>query len=925
MKNHLLPLAAWACVALGAQGADLYWHFTKSGTNYAPWSYAENWTNALGEAQAPAAGDALHFVNIAAYSGNIQTPHPNLGASKPVDFVEVDTSAVNFQQGTLHWQAGGRGLKVRQPSMSHWGDNNIVGTGEVPIDIASGITYSMQKSMTGVNGIYVKRGLGTLAGGPDNRGYNSNTYSNLIVEQGLFTFRIPGPDAFSAKFPLAFRGDDATARFGLASGNRWVKNLDYTEIDVTTTYHGFTDGASKTNVFLHVTGTPARDVTRFTGTFYGRFGLVWTPTAKTATDGFYVFECAKAQSATTGDFTVTNGVLRLTEGAALTQASSVTVRKDGTFALTETAGTTHLGALVVDAGGTVALAGNKILAVDGLTVAGVPLAGKRFYRAADGATWISGTGAVFVSGPVAKASEAVWTGAAATTALTEDANWEGETAPSFAQDDTRATFATGGAAAQAAGFLAQGFWGLAFDGSRDFALTAADDTAIVYLGAGGVTTTAGAAGRTYTFGWPLYLTAGQTWNVAAGDTLVQAAPIANGTTAPLVLDGAGTYELRGTNTFMNELWVTSGVVHVYNGAAFGATNGLTRLNVDKARLVFHNVTVNESFKRFSCKKQIAQGFETPEATTNVFNGEIDLRDGTDSSYLKIGAGGVAYVRGGFLNNGNTGISGSGTMIVENVPLKFNDRVSAGAGSTLDLRVKDNLLGCNHYLMHGSRLVTRVPYALRHDSDASIGRTMLSMGDGCADTWDMCGCDQSVAEIIGWKSGTGLITSEEPATLRVCQTYNRSSGNWAYYARTNYVTFAGAVSLVYEGTLDFALMRDQSATGTVTVANGKLAFPADGGSWPNATNVVVRGGTLALGRSDVFAKTADLFLRSDAGTLELAGGVLQRVRYLYIDGVRQRCGAWGRTGHATARHTCARLAGDGTLVVRGIPGSTLVVR
>ena len=63
-----------------------------------------------------------------------------------------------------------------------------------------------------------------------------------------------------------------------------------------------------------------------------------------------------------------------------------------------------------------------------------------------------------------------------------------------------------------------------------------------------------------------------------------------------------------------------------------------------------------------------------------------------------------------------------------------------------------------------------------------------------------------------------------------------------------------------------------------------------------------------------------------GKLRLESGVRQRVRELYVDGVRQSLGTYGSSSASGAAHHLDSLfEGDGVLEVAGVPGLTIFVR
>ena len=175
---------------------------------------------------------------------------------------------------------------------------------------------------------------------------------------------------------------------------------------------------------------------------------------------------------------------------------------------------------------------------------------------------------------------------------------------------------------------------------------------------------------------------------------------------------------------------------------------------------------------------------------------------------------------------------------------------------------------------------------------------------------------------GWLQAWGhsfgsCITSALPAVLYVVQEgdlINKPEVPWA-------ATFRGAVSLVKSGTNTLTLAGVNSTTGRLEVAEGRLDFAGDG-SWANAREIAVSGGVLALGRNGIISREADVYI--SGGSLEIAEGVRQTVRHLYIsDGeggfVRMR------QGYYDSGSAGGFVTGGGVLRVRGDGGLTVVVR
>jgi autotransporter-associated beta strand protein len=186
--------------------------------------------------------------------------------------------------------------------------------------------------------------------------------------------------------------------------------------------------------------------------------------------------------------------------------------------------------------------------------------------------------------------------------------------------------------------------------------------------------------------------------------------------------------------------------------------------------------------------------------------------------------------------------------------------------------------------------------------------------------DLCTVPVWVADnkVSGWNgywgpSSSSYITSESPATLYALQNGDPNKDAYPWYT-----TFRGAVSLVKEGTNTLALAGVSTTTGRLEVAKGRIEFAGDG-SWLEADEVVVSGGTLAIDRR---GRIGIVDLVVSGGTVELAAGVHQRVRSLKVcqDGV------WSdvKPGRYFADRLPDVVSGSGSLIVNNA-GTRIVVR
>ena len=909
-----------------------------------------NWTNAQGVAKTPSSSDVVWFYQAPTNTLNgrgVAKNVDNAAGSGTVSGI-VYTNGMNntVNQGTVTLAAGGLGVKIAN-NTTWYAVVDISGTGEVPFDIPSGKTLSVQKSLTGTTGTLVKRGLGTLLfASQDVSGLTGRdfTAAGIRMEGGAFVIGGSSNGKFkkntTAGFTLTFANNDSTEVLNLKYGDLMIENLTILETeDVDNTGHGFT--SSKGYNLAYLGGTSTVNPMSFTGSFKGSAGLVWAP-ANADTE----IVLKKAAHPTTGGIWVSNGVVRVSEGASFLNLTNVTVHGSGArFAVDASAvrvfpaATFNIsdgGKLRVGTGSYVSLV---TVTTNGEAVADGVYRGSAGPAVAEEVDWIDGPGVVVVGAPVVGAPvEATWSGEGADTAATTLANWNGaEALPDLASGETSVSV-TGGATFTAdTEVFVQGFT----VGVTPFALAPAAGKTLL-IGSGGIT----GNGGTVTVG------------------------------------GAGTVVAAVEQTWEN----ADGKIAVA-GNVSGAGSAVTRIHhagSDKSPTFATGVTVGGDilFVDTSKAKSGTTTISVPANANITFNGKV-LATNTASISISSGAGSTVTFNDLFMSRNGGTLSGSGT-IVFNGPFHVRDRGRI-TGGTIELHATGNRLSGNMDYWNGGRVKAMVPYAINKtntkrqspawdDNNSGDGDQTTRLNLKGSFTLDLCGNDQSIDQLAMHANGTdsgGHITSATPATfhLQTEKSYwlksdyqygfsgysSISEANGYGYETADKGYWEGAVTLSYEAAnsaMVRSMMRQSPSTGRVEVVNGRLVFlrraatsgetfdlkggssnpyprlANEDGGWTNATAVVVKGGTLAIEHSAAFGDHVPIAL-SGTGKMELASGVRQECGTLTLDGELQRGGTYGGPD-STARHKPQRgngtywFSGSGRLLVGGVSDGTIIL-
>jgi hypothetical protein len=671
---------------------------------------------------------------------------------------------------------------------------------------------------------------------------------------------------------------------------------------------------------LTVTGSPRVDSQTFTGTIEGGVGFIWSPSEARKT---FVFSGTSSKSTTTNLLSVTRGTVRLTSGATFTALRALNLSGGAETAFTvdtPPATTFHATSLTLETGEeTLKLAAGVKLTFDTLSVNGAVLP-TGVYRSATGlgaataVNWITGGGYVCVGGadidlPAAATGSATGTWTAnggSNTAVGNAANW-GEVGNTVLPDLTGGTLdATFSAGSAAALDRVASLHGVTLAAPGAFAFTSSGDF-FAALGAGGITTSGG--GRAYTLGWPLFLNADQTWQVATGDTLNVGGTVAGA--GALMIKGGGTLNLDAPGE-MGPVTISNVTVNVNADNAFGSVGDPVKINFNASKLTLNGVTLGRGFSDTAAQDKTDNIYVTAN-TDNVIEGDFSFPTAATVVW-NLGANSSLRFKGSLRRQTTNWcyFRGDGGTLYFDAPLVINPIGSAfgiGANKTVYFKAPSNEFGNVWFWIQGSnnRIYTTVPYAITTSSG-----NIRDNGGYTGNVWDMCGCDQG-AKNLGFPKGGFTVTSASPATLH--HVGNPRTADVSDI--TNKVVFAGAVNLSYDGTRYHMCNATSTSTGMVQVTSGTLAFgPA--GKWPAAAKAAVTGGTLKLENKEVFGKETDMELATTGATVALDYDGVMYMRNLAVGGDEKAAGTYGAVGNASvpAGNRLSCFTGTGRILFLG---------
>ncbi len=861
------------------------------------------------------------------------------------------------------------------------------GEGEVVFDIPGNVEVNfdrndiLHRAVESGNPVLVKRGEGMLCIGQGGNRWNTSTAGAgkpevpIRVEAGTARL-VFATTSHDIDVPLTFAGDTArvlvdkrdNTRGGLGFGTGYLAETGA----LTGGRHSI---ESHCGSVLGFYGATAVETQTFSGCLAGNLQFEFKPTVASE----FVF--SNGVSTTTGPITVGGeGSVRVTGGASFPNVSSVTINTtNGRLVIDEEGAAAFPKANFSRYYGQIEVPEGRRVAIKSLTSWGSAVPPGVYKRTgsplSEGteATWVAGDGLVIVGSPAEAASvAATWSGAGADHFASTAANWS--VAPQSLTDGSASVAVNVGGYKHFVSDSAVWVKGFTFN-QPHFAIGAAEGEEL-RIGSGGLANPgngevvvgfASAPGE-------VVLTADQTWDPGSGHILIQGPVKALGG-AKLTVSGKGSTQLRlsaATPDWNSPVLVQNMLIQFNASDAFGSSRGvpvsILHNGRDNSPTFANGVEVNRPL--VIADRSVANGGRTklviPENATVTFNASVVSSNKTEFA-IESGAGSRAVFNDLFMSRNNVWVSGSGTLVF-NGPFHTNYRFYPnGFSGIIELHSTGNRFNgaLGDYWTAGT-IKTMVPYAftaqnprrVTSSSDATNNpvdadtRSLLYLKQNA--TLDLCGNDQILGDMHAALGGR--ITSATPATLymdftaNVVTEYINANSKGGYKTRVEKAVYSGAVNYSKWGQLPRWFMADSTSTGVVEVAEGTLTFcsgtgvvnltPESGtaynypdalarGSWPKASAVVVKGGKMVFEHSACVGRKTDVRfvkMNNTYGKLRLESGVRQRVRELYVDGVRQSLGTYGSSSASGAAHHLDSLfEGDGVLEVAGVPGLTIFVR
>jgi len=389
----------------------------------------------------------------------------------------------------------------------------------------------------------------------------------------------------------------------------------------------------------------ATDNSTFFGSINGALSLSWEPTSAD-----YTCTLTGTTSQTTGSLLVSAGTLCLAAGTSFPNLSGLIATNTGVLRV-ETASVNSGISLTLADSARLSLPDGFVFTCLTASVDGNVLTPGVFTASStvNGRSIITGGGTLRVLSVPLSGTVRTWIGAGANNLFSTAENWD--SAPLFDGSETL-LFSTAGSTGIVDGVFLAG--ALRFSRGTPFTVLPADDSSLLRLGLGGITTQSPVVGTpvTNTLAVPLDMAYLCEMQVATNHQLTLSGTLSGGLpTVPLIKTGPGTLRMTGTNTFESPVVISNGFVNVNNSASFGnPTNTISiQYNVSTADswnrrgpLYFADTVVTNSRPIIMGSVGSYLGQIYPQNGTLVLNGKF-----TFAGNGRIDNQGTLIFRGGF--------------------------------------------------------------------------------------------------------------------------------------------------------------------------------------------------------------------------------------------------------------------------------------
>ena len=534
-------------------------------------------------------------------------------------------------------------------------------------------------------------------------------------------------------------------------------------------------------------------------------------------------------------------------------------------------------------------------------------------------------------------TEFVWTGAAGDGLLATAGNWKGGTAPGLADGTEILTFGEGTDSATVVGEIRA--YGINFATNSAFTLSAADSSARILLGRGGLTAknTAVSGDISFNLRVPVAFAGGpQTWNVATRTVLNLHGPISTTgfESSDFTIVSSGRVCFWADNPDMTAPLVMTGTTPAYRPWVYALHTGLgpasrpTTINGSIPLFVNNGVPITNT----APLRIAAAGsgddlyFEYSTWQDIYFLGSVHFLNTSGSTEFR-NKGRVVWYHGGI-----TSASGSlyprfnKTVHIMDKPISLSGTLTVDGAGAIYLYATNSWSTYNPYK---KTIYCMADYVMAAEGVYKPGSANTAYYQNQTATLNLNGHNQRIMRLTrGWSgSGTQLangyttVTSASPASLEVASS---SSDTLA-------ACVTGAAGFHFCGTGTFGFTNKTSTTvGTLRVSSGTVNLWS-GGGWTATTNVVVDGGTLHV-RANVGdtafggeAGASACKMTITSGTLSIASGEQATVLTLHNGTSYVNPGVYGGADAGLDEaHTLSYLAGGGTIRVLRSPTAPLIM-